>query len=43
MKFRNSIKMIVMAALLPFALFSCVGEEMMPCGELIVVQRIGEG
>lgn len=43
MKFRNSIKMIVMAALLPFVLFSCVGEEMMPCGELIVVQRIGEG
>ncbi|RGN31958.1 fimbrillin family protein [Bacteroides oleiciplenus] len=43
MKFRNSIKMIVMAAILPFVLFSCIGEEMIPCGELIVVQRIGEG
>ena len=35
--------MTVMAAILPFILFSCIGEEMMPCGKLIVVQRIGEG
>ena len=42
-KFRNTIKMTVMAAILPFILFSCIGEEMMPCGKLIVVQRIGEG
>lgn len=42
-KFRNSIRMIVIAAILPAVFSSCIGEEMMTCEKQILVQRIGEG
>lgn len=42
-KFKNSISTIVASILLSAVLSSCIGEEMMTCGEQILVQRIGEG
>ena len=42
-KFKNSISTIVALILLSAVLSSCIGEEMMTCGEQILVQRIGEG